>query len=343
MIFRATENTTRMNGSFDVDGSFLQKDHPTPPPPPPTSQPLPAAISSIKPPDKHVVPDTHKSEIVHNQNPLKSEIDHENRLQEVANELVSKLKLDDDLLQPPTLQPMLSVPKTVPAIAPTSSNDFSSLLNFMNPIKTTASHNPYIHNQPLPPPPNLNILRPPPQLQQPPTSFLDEKWYYLDPQGEVQGPFTTLEMSDWYRAGYFSLSLNVRRLSDDVFIPLQELVKLNPNFPFYQQKFPFTNPVQSMVPPQPLNSNSLFSHMSATDATKTADSYLDGQMKMLMEQKQRNQLLMLLQQQVTAASTIPTGFSSVGQTLPMPMTMPMDSTSNRFLKINCPLLSFNKF
>ncbi|KAG7465303.1 hypothetical protein MATL_G00174930 [Megalops atlanticus] len=27
------------------------------------------------------------------------------------------------------------------------------------------------------------------------------KWFYKDPQGEIQGPFTTLEMSEWFQAG----------------------------------------------------------------------------------------------------------------------------------------------
>lgn len=30
------------------------------------------------------------------------------------------------------------------------------------------------------------------------------RWHYLDPQGEMQGPFTGLEMNDWYKANFFS-------------------------------------------------------------------------------------------------------------------------------------------
>ncbi|KAG5261309.1 hypothetical protein AALO_G00302450 [Alosa alosa] len=37
------------------------------------------------------------------------------------------------------------------------------------------------------------------------------KWFYKDPQGEIQGPFTTVEMCEWFQAGYFSMTLLVKR------------------------------------------------------------------------------------------------------------------------------------
>lgn len=52
-----------------------------------------------------------------------------------------------------------------------------------------------------------------------------ERWYYRDPQGKVQGPFTATEMLEWYRAGYFDETLNVRRVCDPQFIELGELLK----------------------------------------------------------------------------------------------------------------------
>lgn len=52
-----------------------------------------------------------------------------------------------------------------------------------------------------------------------------DRWFYRDPQGEVQGPFTATEMLEWYRAGYFDETLNVRRVCDPQFIELGELLK----------------------------------------------------------------------------------------------------------------------
>lgn len=52
------------------------------------------------------------------------------------------------------------------------------------------------------------------------------EWFYRDPQGDTQGPFTPSDMSEWYKAGYFQESLMVRRSIDNVFTPLGHLVKI---------------------------------------------------------------------------------------------------------------------
>ncbi|KAI3633849.1 hypothetical protein MIR68_008181 [Amoeboaphelidium protococcarum] len=36
-------------------------------------------------------------------------------------------------------------------------------------------------------------------------------WQYKDPQGDIQGPFSGLEMMEWYEAGYFPATLLIRR------------------------------------------------------------------------------------------------------------------------------------
>lgn len=46
------------------------------------------------------------------------------------------------------------------------------------------------------------------------------KWLYKDPQGEIQGPFSSNDMKKWYEAGYFTMDLMVRRACDVVFLPL---------------------------------------------------------------------------------------------------------------------------
>lgn len=51
------------------------------------------------------------------------------------------------------------------------------------------------------------------------------RWTYLDPQGSVQGPFTGLEMNDWYKANFFSPDLRVKKVEDADFEPLGQLIR----------------------------------------------------------------------------------------------------------------------
>lgn len=51
------------------------------------------------------------------------------------------------------------------------------------------------------------------------------RWVYLDPQGQQQGPFTGLEMNDWYKANFFTPDLRVKRLEDADFEPLGQLIR----------------------------------------------------------------------------------------------------------------------
>ncbi|KAH9488015.1 GRB10 interacting GYF protein 1 [Bulinus truncatus] len=71
-----------------------------------------------------------------------------------------------------------------------------------------------------------------PQPSLPVNSEEANKWFYKDPQGEVQGPFTSEEMSQWFSAGYFTMSLIVKRGCDDTYKPLGELIKRYGRVPF---------------------------------------------------------------------------------------------------------------
>jgi PERQ amino acid-rich with GYF domain-containing protein len=51
------------------------------------------------------------------------------------------------------------------------------------------------------------------------------RWVYLDPQGQVQGPWSGLEMHDWYKASFFTADLSVKKLEDDEFEPLAQLIR----------------------------------------------------------------------------------------------------------------------
>ncbi|KAK4188903.1 hypothetical protein QBC35DRAFT_179948 [Podospora australis] len=51
------------------------------------------------------------------------------------------------------------------------------------------------------------------------------RWVYLDPQGMTQGPFSGLEMNDWYKANFFTPDLRVKRVEDTEFEPLGQLIR----------------------------------------------------------------------------------------------------------------------
>lgn len=56
-------------------------------------------------------------------------------------------------------------------------------------------------------------------------------WQYVDPKGNVQGPFTLLEMQQWNTMGYFKPGLRMRCDPDDEFVKFAELFP-HPMIPF---------------------------------------------------------------------------------------------------------------
>ncbi|XP_060829689.1 GRB10-interacting GYF protein 2-like isoform X2 [Bombus pascuorum] len=65
-----------------------------------------------------------------------------------------------------------------------------------------------------------------------PSTNGQEKWFYRDPQGEVQGPFLASEMTEWCKAGYFTAGLMVRRTCDERYSTLGDLMKMCGRIPF---------------------------------------------------------------------------------------------------------------
>ena len=51
------------------------------------------------------------------------------------------------------------------------------------------------------------------------------RWIYRDPQGNTQGPWSGLEMHDWYKAGFFSPELQVKKQEDSDYEPLAQLIR----------------------------------------------------------------------------------------------------------------------
>lgn len=67
--------------------------------------------------------------------------------------------------------------------------------------------------------------QPPPQQQR--TMVMPDRmrWIYRDPQGQTQGPWSGLEMHDWYKAGFFSPELLVKKYEDPDYEPLAQLIR----------------------------------------------------------------------------------------------------------------------
>lgn len=66
----------------------------------------------------------------------------------------------------------------------------------------------------------------PPPAQQKTMVMPDRiRWIYRDPQGNTQGPWSGLEMHDWYRAGFFSPELLVKKQEDPEYEPLAQLIR----------------------------------------------------------------------------------------------------------------------
>lgn len=69
----------------------------------------------------------------------------------------------------------------------------------------------------------------PSQVQQPKIKW--NKWQYVDDQGEVQGPFTTAQMKQWYNSNSFPSQIRLRRVGETNFSLIREYFP-SPAVPF---------------------------------------------------------------------------------------------------------------
>ncbi|PQE20524.1 GYF domain-containing protein [Rutstroemia sp. NJR-2017a BBW] len=95
---------------------------------------------------------------------------------------------------------------------------------------------------------------PPPNAQQRMMVMPDRmRWVYLDSQGQAQGPWSGLEMHDWYKASFFTADLSVKKLEDAEFEPLGQLIRRigNSREPFLvpQIGIPHGSPATQPGPP----------------------------------------------------------------------------------------------
>jgi len=82
------------------------------------------------------------------------------------------------------------------------------------------------------------------------------RWVYRDPLGNVQGPWSGLEMHDWFKAGFFTAELQVKKQEDTEYEPLAQLVRRIGN-----SREPFLVPQIGVPhgPPPPANAASPWS------------------------------------------------------------------------------------
>lgn len=146
------------------------------------------------------------------------------------------------------------------------------------------------------------------------------RWIYRDPQGNTQGPWSGLEMHDWYKAGFFSPELLVKKHEDPDYEPLAQLIRRigNSREPFLVPQIgiphgpPSTNPPTVWNGPlnvpasgaQPPFANSFPSF----GTTLTAD-----QQNALERRKQEEQYLMARQKEHLAQQQIVQKYQLQGQ------------------------------
>lgn len=118
------------------------------------------------------------------------------------------------------------------------------------------------------------------------------KWFYKDPQGDMQGPFTSNEMAEWFSAGYFTMNLQVKRGCDEKISPLGELIKSWGRVPF----------LPGPSPPPALNTPTSQASVEAAqqEQMKALQQLLIQQQMMqqqfLMRQLQMQQIQQVMQQ-----------------------------------------------
>ncbi|KAL8187572.1 UNVERIFIED_CONTAM: GRB10-interacting GYF protein 2, partial [Gekko kuhli] len=127
-----------------------------------------------------------------------------------------------------------------------------------------------------------------------------QKWYYKDPQGEIQGPFSNQEMTEWFQAGYFTMSLLVKRACDETFQPLGDIMKMWGRVPFAPGPAPPPHlgelDQERLSRQQELTAMYQMQHMQYQQFLMQQQYALAQQQKAALSSQQQQQLALLLQQ-----------------------------------------------
>ncbi|XP_063298454.1 GRB10-interacting GYF protein 2 isoform X4 [Pelobates fuscus] len=122
-----------------------------------------------------------------------------------------------------------------------------------------------------------------------------QKWYYKDPQGEIQGPFSNREMAEWFQAGYFPMSLLLRRVCDEAFQPLGDLIKMWGRVPFT----PPPTPRLGELGPEHLNRHQEITALYQLQQLHYRQFLIQQQYAQVLAQQQKAALSSQQQQQLT--------------------------------------------
>ncbi|KAF9966923.1 hypothetical protein BGZ70_000723 [Mortierella alpina] len=119
------------------------------------------------------------------------------------------------------------------------------------------------------------------------------KWLYRDPSGSVQGPFQSVEMHEWYKGGFFSMDLLVKREQDVNFEPLGSLIRrlANEEKPFLLadlQATPLARPTISLPQSRQFSSAS-WGGLSAPTTPGTPSFGVDRLFQQQQQQQQQQQ------------------------------------------------------
>ncbi|KAM8953388.1 GRB10-interacting GYF protein 2 isoform 2-T2 [Pelodytes ibericus] len=164
-----------------------------------------------------------------------------------------------------------------------------------------------------------------------------QKWYYKDPQGEIQGPFSNREMAEWFQAGYFPMSLLLRRVCDEAFQPLGEIIKMWGRVPFN----PPPAPRLGELGPEHLNRHQEITalyqlqqlHYRQFLIEQQYAQVLAQQQKASLSSQQQQQLALLLQQFQSLKLRI--SEQNMVPAVPRPVSVP-DNTSMWDLQSSAP-------
>ncbi|THX55352.1 hypothetical protein D6D06_04937 [Aureobasidium pullulans] len=176
----------------------------------------------------------------------------------------------------------------------------------------------------------------PPPAQQKTMVMPDRmRWIYRDPQGVTQGPWSGLEMHDWYKAGFFSPELLVKKFEDLEYEPLAQLIRRigNSREPFLVPQIGIPHGVPA-VPQPPANwaSNPLSSggaqppfanSFPSFGTTLTAD-----QQNALERRKQEEQYLMARQKEHLAQQQFAQRFQAQTGHVLFPQLHPQSSVQS---------------
>lgn len=142
------------------------------------------------------------------QHPLNSD---DADLAQHASTLLGSLKLDqDDSPRLPTNAPLAGDEQNINPDPLANNNNHADNFHPRQHFDQQQHQNPNSHSQA-----SMNIAS-----WSPETSM----WLYRDTQGNVQGPFNSLMMQDWYSQQYFTDDLPIRRQEDADFRPLAQVV-----------------------------------------------------------------------------------------------------------------------